>query len=135
MKGTFVRNILGDKYQVLSGWKTVNLINDCLKQKNCWLTTEQERVLKDSFGDCGIHGNLEMPFLAFAWEEEKTQGKNMWWRLTTPFLLVWIYLILVPIVLPIKWLLTGKYYFERETKLGILTQNWYNKTIGRKSLN
>ena len=132
MKGKFVRNILGDNYQLLSGWKTVNLINERLKQKTIGLTIEQERVLKDSFGDTGICGNLDMPFLAYSWEEKKPQGKNVWWRLTIPFLFLWVFFLLTPIVLPIKWLLTGNYALNGDSKIGVLTENWYNKVFSRK---
>lgn len=135
MKSKFVRTILGDNYQLLSGWKAVNLINERLKQKTVGLTAEQERVLKESFGDSGIRGNLDMPFLAYAWDEKAPQGKNVWWRLTIPFLLIWVFVILALIVLPIKWVFTGKYQLGKWNKLGIITENWYNKVFKRKWCN
>lgn len=132
MKSKFVRSILGDNYQLLSGWKAVNLINEYLKQKTVGLTAEQERVLKESFGDSGICGNLDMPFLAYAWDEKPPQGKNVLWRLTIPFLFLWVFVVLTLLFLPFKWLLTGKYRLEGDSKIGIMTENWYNKVFKSK---
>jgi hypothetical protein len=129
MKSWFVEK-LGDRYKVLSGWKTVDLIDKALKKHSNGLTTQQRRDLINEFGDSGLCGNLEMPFIAYAWEEEKPTGKNVW-RLTAPFFFVYA-LIVIGIVSPIKWLITGKYYFSQKSKINIFNIGWYNKIFDRR---
>ena len=129
MKSWFVEK-LGDRYKVLSGWKTVDLIDKALKKHGTGLTMQQRKDLIDEFGDSGIHGNLGMPFIAYAWEEEKPTGKNAW-RLTAPFFFVYA-LICIGIISPIKWLITGKYYFSQKSKINIFNIGWYNKIFDRR---
>ena len=129
MKSWFVEK-LGDRYKLLSGWKTVNIIDEILKENGCELTNEQSRTLRNLFGDSGLHGNLAMPFIAYAWEEENPTGKNAW-RLTAPFFFVYA-LVIIGIVSPIKWLITGKYYFSNKSKITIFNVGWYNKIFDRR---
>ena len=121
---------LGDRYQLLSGYDTVRIIKDILEKKNQPLTQEQYTALRESFGDSGIRGNLDMPFIAYRWDEEKP-ANSWYWRLTIPILYVYA-LILFFVILPIKWLFTGKYYLAHESKLRQLHINWYNKIMDRK---
>ncbi len=129
MKNWFVEN-LGDRYKLLSGWQTVELIDKCLKERTVGLSTEQRRVLIDSFGDSGIRGNLNMPFIAYAWDEEEPTGKS-WWRLTIPFFLVWVFVVFF-FLQPFKWVITGKYYVSQDSKIGKFNIAWYNKIFDRR---
>lgn len=127
-----VRN-LGDRYRLLSGFETVNLIDKTLKKANCGkkgLEEWQKRKLTEEFGNGGIRGNLDMPFLAYAWEEEETSG-NFGWRLTFPFFFVF-YIIECFIFLPLKWVFTGKYYLSQKSWFGRFGVNWYNKIYNRR---
>lgn len=121
---------LGDRYKVLSGWKTVDLIDKALKEHGTGLTIQQRKDLLNEFDDSGIHGNLGMPFIAYDWEEEEPKGKNVW-RLTAPFFFVYA-LVIIGIVLPIKWLITGKYHFSQKSKINIFNIGWYNKIFDRR---
>jgi hypothetical protein len=129
MKSWFVEK-LGDRYKVLPGWKTVDLIDKALKKHSKGLTAQQRMDLRSEFGDNGTCGNLKMPFIAYAWEEEEPTGKNAW-RLTAPFFFVYA-LICIGIISPIKWLITGKYYFSQKSKINIFNIWWYNKIFDRR---
>jgi hypothetical protein len=120
---------LGDRYEVLSGWKTANLIIETMKER-APLTSEQERVLKDEFGDSGMLGNLDMPFLAYSWKEEKKSG-SFGWRLTMPVFFILVLLMYI-FVLPIKWILTGYFGFKQEEKLGQFFVKWYQKIYNER---
>jgi len=126
-----IRN-LGDRYRLLSGFETVNLIDKALKKRTGGNGLEewQKRKLIEEFGNGGIRGNLDMPFLAYAWEEEETSG-NFGWRLTFPLFLVF-YIIECFICLPLKWVFTGKYYLSQKSWFGRFGMNWYNKIYNRK---
>ena len=126
-----VRN-LGDRYRLLSGFETVNLIDKALKKRTGGKGLEewQKRKLTEEFGNGGIRGNLDMPFLAYAWEEEETSG-NFGWRLTFPLFLVF-YIIECFICLPLKWVFTGKYYLSQKSWFGRFGMNWYNKIYNRR---
>ena len=121
---------LGDRYKVLSGWETARIIEKTMKDGGAPLTDQQGRVLREEFGDSGILGNLDMPFLAYSWKEEKKSG-SFGWRLTMPvfFLLVLLFYILV---LPIKWILTGYFGFKQEEKLGQFFVKWYQKIYNER---
>lgn len=123
-----VRN-LGDRYKILSGYEIVNLIDKALKETGEGLTPSQRRRLRESFGNSGILGNLDAPFIAYSWEEEKKDGPFIW-RLTFPIFFIYS-MILFFIVLPIKWLITGKYYLGQTSALGNFNMAWYNKIKDR----
>lgn len=125
-----IRN-LGDRYRLLNGYETVNLIDKVLKEKTGGRGLEewQKRDLKESFGCRGCHGNLDMPFIAYAWEEEEKSG-NFGWRLTYPFFLIFSILVCF-FILPLKWVFTGKYYFSQTSCLGRFGVNWRNKITNR----
>lgn len=121
---------LGDRYQLLSGYDTTRIIKDILEKKNQPLTNEQYMALRESFGDSGIRGNLDMPFIAYRWDEEKP-ANSWYWRFTLPILYIYAFILFFAI-LPIKWLFTGKYHLTHESKLRQLHINWYNKIMDRK---
>ena len=129
MKSWFVEK-LGDRYKLLSGWETVGLIDKALKVHGIGLTAQQRKDLINEFGDSGLRGNLDIPFIAYSWEEEEPTGKNVW-RLTAPFFFFYA-LICIGIISPIKWLITGKYYFSQKSKINIFNIGWYNKIFDRR---
>lgn len=125
-----IRN-LGDRYRLLDGREAVALIDKALKECSYGNGLEewQKKNLISSFGNRGIRGNLGMPFLAYAWEEEKVSGTFVW-RLTYPFFLIYgIFMHLT--ILPIKWVFTGKHYLSETSRLGRFNVNWYNKITNR----
>ena len=71
-----------------------------------------------------------MPFIAYKWKEQKP-ANSWYWRLTLPILYLYA-IILFFIILPIKWMFTGKYYLAHESKLRQLHIDWYNKIMDRK---
>ena len=86
--------------------------------------------LKDEFGDSGMLGNLDMPFLAYSWKEEKKSG-SFGWRLTMPVFFILVLLMYI-LVLPIKWILTGYFGFKQEEKLGQFFVKWYQKIYNER---
>lgn len=121
---------LGDRYKLLSGYETVNLIEKAIESRGGSLTPHQKHQLREAFGNSGIRGNLDMPFLAYAWEEEDVSGTFLW-RLTYPLFLVYS-VVLLCVVLPIKWLVTGKYYLPQTSWIARFDVAWYNKITNRR---
>jgi len=132
MKSNFVEK-LGDQYELLSGYETATEVKNILKESNLPLSKEQFAALYNAFGDSGMCGNLDMPFIAYKWKEKENQTK-WYWRLTTPFLGIW-WLIFVLIILPAKWFFTGNTNFKQNSKLINFNTHWYNKVIGRRWTN
>ena len=132
MKSKFVEK-LGDQYDVLSGSEVLYIIDKILENSKTPLTLDQRYNLRQAFGDSGMYGNLDMPFIAYKWKEKENQTK-WYWRLTTPFLGIW-WLIFVLIILPAKWLFTGNTNFKQNNKLINFNTHWYNKVVGRKWTN
>lgn len=132
MKSKFVEK-LGDQYEIMSGHEVANEINKIFKSANYPLSSGQYRVLHSTLGNGGICGNLDMPFIAYKWKEKENQTK-WYWRLSTPFLVIW-WLIFVLIILPAKWLFTGNTNFKQNSKLINFNTHWYNKVVGRKWAN
>ena len=126
-----VRN-LGDRYKLLNGYRTVDLIHKALKEiDGKGLSDEQQRDLRQAFGDIGSRGNLNMPFIAYSWHERKGT-RNPIWRLTFPLLALYV-VFLILFVLPVKWLLTGKFYFSgNDNWFTRFNMAWYNKVFDRK---
>lgn len=120
---------LGDRYKLLSGYETVNLIEKAIESQGGNLTPHQKRQLQEAFGNSGIRGNLDMPFLAYAWEEEDVNG-TFPWRLTYPLFIVYS-VVLLFVVLPVKWLVTGKYHLPQTSWIARFGVAWYNKITNR----
>jgi hypothetical protein len=129
MKSKFVEK-LGDQYELLSGYETATEVKNILKESNLPLSKEQFMALYNAFGDSGMCGNLDMPFIAYKWKEKENQTKWQW-RLTVPFFGIW-WVIFVFVILPFKWLFTGNLNFKQNSKLINFNTHWYNKVVGRK---
>jgi len=129
-----IRN-LGDRYHLLNGLETVNLIDEALKERTGGKGLEewQRRKLIESFGNSGNRGNLDMPFIAYAWKEEKKSG-GLGWRLTYPFFFIFS-IIECFIILPLKWIFTGKYSVSQTNWFGRFGVGWYNKITNRGCYN
>lgn len=110
-----------NRYKVLSGYETVNVISDLLKDFQP-LTNEQKRYLMEVFGNTGVNGNLNMPFQFYSWEHEKKKGSSILWRLTLPLLFV---VTLVCII--IKFIFYGKTSFNQNGKCGLILNKWNEK--------
>lgn len=58
--------------------------------------------------------------------ERQKSKVSPWWRLTLPgFLLLWPILLLI--VCPINWIITGHYGLSATNKIGIWLKPWINK--------
>lgn len=55
--------------------------------------------------------------------EEKS---NILYRFTAPFYFVWV-LLLITVICPVKWVITGKYTMQYRGKLAEFTYNWYTR--------
>lgn len=128
MKKTLVEN-LGDRYKILSGIETASIIENVMKKTDNPLSDKQSMALRNSFGDSGSKGNLDMPFLVYKWKEED-KSSSFPWRLTLPIL--YMYSIITTIlILPIKWLVTGKFHFSQNSKIATFNMKWYNKIYNK----
>ena len=121
---------LGDRYKVLSGRETAGIIEKTMNDGGAPLTDQQGRVLREKFGNSGILGNLDMPFIAYSWKDEKKSG-SFGWRLTIPFFYILVLLFYI-FVLPIKWILTGYFGFKQNEKLGQFFVKWYQKIYNER---
>lgn len=68
-----------------------------------------------------MYGDHGLPFHAYKWEKEKSKGK--WLRITFPFWVVFIALMTL-IVRPLKWLVTGSWWFGEKSKLEDFIGRW-----------
>lgn len=128
-----MKNILANnRYKVCSGWKAAELIKKGMQEYHAPLSYEQERALKNFFGDMGMLGNLEMPFQLYTWEEEKVVGSFLW-RLTIPFFFLTSFLYFITIY-PIHWIVTGKETLDHDNWLAKLVSAWDDK-IFKKTFN
>ena len=118
------------KFKRLSGWQVVNHIEKFLKENGESLTEEQGRLLRERWGmDSGIHGDLNLPFQAYTWEAVKYNGKPLV-RLTLPIFIVFLILMTL-IVRPIKWILTGSWWFgDANSKIESFINKWWINMFG-----
>lgn len=121
-----------NRYKVCSGYEAIEYINKCLKQGYAEkLSKDQERVLREQFGNNGMLGNLGMDVQFYVWQEEKPQGNNMLWRLTIPFYFIFS-IFSCFIYEPIYWLFTGKWSLGRDSKYLQFTYWWSDKIFKRR---
>ena len=113
------------KFKRLSGWQVVNHIENFFKENGEPLTEEQGRLLRNRWGlSSGIHGDLNLPFQSYTWEDGKYKG-NPLVRLTLPFFVVFVILMTL-IVRPINWILTGSWWFgDANSKIESFINKWW----------
>ena len=112
-------SIFLQRYKRLYGTDIKKAIIHFFDENKAPLTDQQKWVLQESC-DRGMYGDLDMPFQAYSWEKNVSETTNVWWRLTIPFFfLMWL---LMAILMPFKWLLTGKWYYDAED-FGLLTKS------------
>ena len=128
--GDKIAKKLGDRYEVLSGFEVYRMISKIFKDGGEPLNKEQDRVLFSGLGDGGMYGNLDMPFLAYAWKAEKVETK-WYWRITTPILFIYM-IIYAYILMPIKWVFTGTLYLPENSRWLRFNMYWINKVFDRK---
>ena len=118
------------KFNRLTGWQVVSHIERFLKEKGEPLTEQQWRLLRDNWGMAsGIHGDLNLPFQAYTWEAVKYNGKPLV-RLTLPIFIVFLILMTL-IVRPIKWILTGSWWFgDANSKIESFINKWWINMFG-----
>lgn len=116
-------SIYYNKFKRLSGKKVCDEIVKFFDNQGYPLTWKQSRELYDHWGeDRGIHEDLGMPFQAYQWSKQ-TYHKKWWIRLTIPFFFIW--LILLFIIRPIKWVFTGNWWFKEYSWFELFTKKWY----------
>lgn len=116
-------SIYYNKFKRLSGKKVCDEIVKFFDNQGYPLTEKQSRELYDYWGeDRGIYEDLGMPFQAYQWSKQ-TYHKKWWVRLTIPFFFIW--LILLFIIRPIKWVFTGSWWFENYSWFEAFTKRWY----------
>ena len=125
-----MNSIFYRKFKRLSGWQVVSHIERFLKEKGEPLTEQQWRLLRDNWGMAsGIHGDLNLPFQAYTWEAVKYNGKPLV-RLTLPIFIVFLILMTL-IVRPIKWILTGSWWFgDANSKIESFINKWWINMFG-----
>ena len=125
-----MNSIFYRKFKRLSGWQVVSHIERFLKEKGEPLTEQQWRLLRDNWGMAsGIHGDLNLPFQAYTWEAVKYNGKPLV-RLTLPIFIVFLILVTL-IVRPIKWILTGSWWFgDANSKIESFINKWWINMFG-----
>lgn len=122
-------SIFFNKYKVLSGFQVCREIENFFKEENLPLSKEQLRILNLNWGDnTGFDGNMGLPFKAYEWKAQKKDGP--WWaRLSIPFLFIWALLLLV-IIRPVKWLLTGSWWFDVNSWIETFSGKWWKTVFG-----
>lgn len=121
--------LANNRYKVCSGWIAKELIKKELKERGCPLTPYQEQSLRNYFGDCGMLGNLDMPFQLYTWEKENPTGTFLW-RLTVPFFFLFTILYLITIY-PIHWIITGKQTLDYDNWFARFVSTWDSKLFKR----
>lgn len=125
---SFLAKVLGFNHRKLYGYEVIDLIDNVFKSRGTELNTYQKEVLRGEWS--GEYGRL--PFDAFVWNDKDDEYKpNVLWRLSAIPLGLWLALLLI--FMPVKWLLTGNPYYSskrnKEGKLtvGSFTAEWINK--------
>lgn len=118
---SFLARVLGGNYKPLSGYDIIKYIDKELKSRGTELGLFQKEILRDAWA--GEYGCL--PFEAFEWKPEKKKI-NILWRLSVIPLCIWMALLFL--FSPIKWIFTGKLYYN--SGIGGFTISWINKIKG-----
>ena len=124
---SFLAKVLGSNYKELHGYEVIDLIDEELKSRGTELNVYQKEVLRGAWS--GEYGRL--PFEAFVWGRDKEKKVNVLWRLSAIPLGLWLALLFI--FMPVKWLLTGSPYYsskrnkEGKVTVGSFTADWINK--------
>ena len=122
-------SIFLQRYERLYGTDIKKAIINFFDENKAPLTDRQKWVLQESC-ETGMYGDLDMPFQAYAWKNNASETTNVWWRLTIPFFfLMWL---LMAILMPFKWVLTGEWFYGPEDLCMPLLRKWYCKLFGEK---
>ena len=114
-----------NKYKTLSGFEVCKEIEKFFIEENMPLTKEQSRILYYYWGDNrGMYGNLDLPFKAYKWEKQKENKTKFVYRLSIPFYIIYVLLLLF-IIRPLNWLFTGSWYLKTNSKLENFTRKWH----------
>lgn len=124
---SFLAKVLGSRYKELRGYDVIDYIEKEFKSRGTELTVYQKEVLRDDWS--GEYGRL--PFEAFEWVGRDDSKPSVLWRLSAIPLGLWLALLFI--FMPVKWLLTGNPYYSskrnKEGKLtvGSFTAEWIDK--------
>ena len=124
---SFLAKVLGSNFKELHGYDVIDYIEKEFESGGTELTVYQKEVLRGAWS--GEYGRL--PFDAFVWRRDDDKKVNVLWRLSAIPLGLW--LVLLFIFMPVKWLLTGNpYYSSKRNKdgkltVGSFTAEWINK--------
>lgn len=102
------------RYEVLTGQEVAQIIEKAF-EPDCPLTTEQKDRIHREFANEGIYGNLGLPFQAYRWGA-KPQTSSLLQRLLIPVVMILI-IVMGLTVCPVKWLLTGRYMIDANSKV------------------
>lgn len=125
---SFLAKLLGSNYNKLRGYEVIDLIEEELKSRGTGLNDYQKEVLRDKWS--GEYGRL--PFEAFVFGRDDEKKVSFLWRLSAIPLGIWLALLFL--FMPIKWLITGNPFYssqknkEGKMTVGSFTSEWINKT-------
>lgn len=124
---SFLAKLLGSNYNKLYGYEVIDLIDKELKSRGTELNDYQKEVLRSGWS--GEYGRL--PFEAFVWGRDDDRKVSLLWRLSAIPLGIWLALLII--FMPVKWLITGSPYYttkrnkEGKHTVGSFTADWIDK--------
>lgn len=110
-------------YRLCRGYDVPIALEKFFQKNDCPLNKEQRRIL-DDYWEC-VPNNLDL----YRNVDRKNNFKNIGYRLTLPLAFIFE-LFFIFIYNPIRWLFTGKKYFNG--KLDKFLQGWYDKIFDNK---
>ena len=120
---------LGVKYKELSSYEVTREVEKLFESHGCPLGPYQKEVLNSDWA--GEYGML--PFEAYEWVGMKNKQDNILCRLSAIPLVIWLLLLILSI--PFKWILTGVPYYKtnpNKKSIGTFTINWIDKCFDRE---
>lgn len=120
-------SIFLQKFDRLQGYQIKNALIDFFNNNEAPLTDKQRLMLTDAC-ERGMYGDLDLPFQAYKWKKNDSETSNMWWRISIPF--YFIYWLLMVILMPFKWLFTGKWYYDPDSRYIAPLRKWYCQIFG-----
>ena len=122
-------SIFLQRYKRLTDFEIEHHIVKFFEDSDAPLNKKQKQALSRA-ARTGGYDYLHLPFQAYTWKKNVSETTNVWWRSTIPFFfLMWL---LMAILMPFKWLLTGKWYYGPEDVCMPLVRKWYYKLFGEK---